>query len=59
MTNKELNLKNNGEDIIVDDTFIIDTNELMQELENIGDYEGIKELEADIETLNKNVSHSK
>lgn len=58
MTNKELNLTNNGEDIIVDDTFIIDTNELIQELENIGDYEGIKELEADIETLNKKVSHS-
>lgn len=58
MTNKELNLTNNGEDIIVDDTFIIDTKELIQELENIGDYEGIKELEADIETLNKKVSHS-
>lgn len=55
MDNIDLVITNNKEIVVGDgkDEFIIEAEELIEGLENIGDYEGIKEVEKDLELLDK------
>ncbi|UUX35430.1 hypothetical protein [Fundicoccus culcitae] len=52
---KKLSVDSNKEEIRIDEgngqQFTIEVEELIEELENIGDYEGIKEVEKDIEEM--------
>lgn len=55
MTNRKIS--SDGDKIVLDkgtkQTFKIDAEELIEELENIGDYEGIEEIQDDLHSLDK------
>lgn len=52
MEKAKLSVSTNSEEIVVgDDNFVINAKELIEELENIGDYEGIREIKEDLDKL--------
>lgn len=55
MKKLKLSVNSQSKNIIVgDDDFVIDTKELIEELELIGDYNGIKEIKKDLDTFKGN-----
>lgn len=52
MKKVKLAIDTHSDDIVVgDDNFVINTRELIEELELIGDYKGIEELKKDLDKL--------
>lgn len=52
---EKIKTNSNKEEIIIEEdngqTFVIEVDELIEELESIGDYDGIKEIEKDLEEM--------